>query len=181
MYDNMLIFGTLTLDNVGDGVGVNTVELNAINGNLDLNGNKILTSVSSLAETQLPISGATAGTYGSGTSVPSFTVDQYGRITSITSTGISVTVGQANVIKPTQNYTILDTDDIILAASAITVTIPSAVNANKGKVYHIKRLGGPLIINVASNGTIDGETSIIIESKYASITVCSDGTAWWII
>ena len=67
-------------------------------GGLSYSGNVFATNFSGNASNLSNLTGAAAGTYGSGTSVPSVTVDSTGRITSISATTINTvstgTLGQ---------------------------------------------------------------------------------------
>lgn len=74
-------------------------------------------------------------------------------------------------------------DSIVLAtggASGITLTLPSPVS---GRIVNIKKIdagAGAITINTAS-GTIDGSSSKTISIQYASLTITSDGTNFFII
>jgi hypothetical protein len=50
----------------------------------------------SIANTDLPTSGATAGTYGSASAIPVLTIDTYGRVTSVSTSAVSGSSGVAN-------------------------------------------------------------------------------------
>lgn len=86
----------------------------------------------------------------------------------------------------TASTTVVDSDDLILAdatGGAITVTLP-AVSLNAGRRFNIKKTdasGNAVTIDGASSETIDGATTVAISTQYASYTVQSDGTAWWIV
>ena len=84
----------------------------------------------------------------------------------------------------TATYTASIGDYTILANTSgggFTIRIPSASVAME-KVYNIKKIhaSGTLTI-LSDNGTIDGDASRSIASLYESITVHSNGTAWYII
>jgi hypothetical protein len=88
----------------------------------------------------------------------------------------------------TAGYTATDTDEIIFVDStsgAITIALPTAVG-RAGKRYDIKDWKGTSATNnitVDPNGTetIDGATTKVLATAYASITVISDGANWGII
>lgn len=86
----------------------------------------------------------------------------------------------------TASTTVVDSDYLILAdatGGAITVTLP-AVSLNAGRRFNIKKTdasGNAVTIDGASSETIDGATTVAISTQYASYTVQSDGTAWWIV
>lgn len=83
------------------------------------------------------------------------------------------------------NYTASSTDTVIMAnavGGAITVTLPTAANI-AGKMFTIKRISsGANTVTVAttSSQTIDGDTTQVLVSQYASIDVLSDGANWTI-
>ena len=54
-------------------------------------------STGTLSVTRLATSGVSAATYGNATLIPSFTVDTYGRITSVSNVAISATVANSNI------------------------------------------------------------------------------------
>lgn len=59
----------------------------------------------------------------------------------------------------TSNYTIVATDDVILASGATTLYLPSAL-ANTGKVFEIKKTDSSNIVTIqrTTSDTIDGAT-----------------------
>jgi hypothetical protein len=81
------------------------------------------------------------------------------------------------------NYTITDTDGyrdigVTTGASDYTITLPAAAN-NKGRdICFVKSDTGTgkLIIG----GTVNGETNYNLYMQNDSVTVCSDGTSWYI-
>ena len=77
------------------------------------------------------------------------------------------------------NYSLTTTDKVVIATSAITASLPSAVGI-KGRVYTIKNASSGSVTVNSSGGNIDGSASVsIAASKY--IEVISDGTNWYII
>jgi hypothetical protein len=87
----------------------------------------------------------------------------------------------------TSNYTIVSgTDVVILAnatAGAVTITLPSAASS-AGYKFDIKRIdstGNACTIARSGTDTIDGGTSLTLSVQYISVTVVSDGSAWYII
>lgn len=140
------------------------------NQSISLSGDATGSGATSIAVT-LANSGVTAGTY------TSVTVDSKGRVTAGSNGSSSFTIVTASV-----NYNVTSNDGVILANGAITVTLPAASTVT-GKTIIIKRISssGPVTVNVTSNGTIDGFANIIIDQQYTSLTIVSNGTAWWII
>lgn len=80
------------------------------------------------------------------------------------------------------NYTALTTDFTInVTASGVNVNLYTAVG-NVGKILNIKNSSnGNITIIPFGAQTIDGETSIKISKKFASLTLQSTGTNWIII
>lgn len=84
------------------------------------------------------------------------------------------------VVKST-DYTLLVTDDVVIAEGEITITLPLAGTIT-GKVFHIKNGDNqPVILNTTSSETIDGELAVMLSEPRTSITVVSDGVNWHII
>ncbi len=92
-----------------------------------------------------------------------------------------------NAISSTQtsDYSIVDTDDIILAdesGGAVTITLPAPTWA--GETYTVKRISAAangVTIDTADTATIDGATSQSLAAQWDFIKVVSDGTDWFII
>lgn len=76
--------------------------------------------------------------------------------------------------------------DTIAATGSVNIYLPSASGSISGRSYVIKdETGGAetnnIIINTTNDDTIDGETSIIVESPYASLNFYTDGSSRWFI
>lgn len=86
----------------------------------------------------------------------------------------------------TSNYTITGTDVVIFANATsgnVTITLPVAAS-NAGYRFYIKRIdgaGNTCSIMRSGSDTIDGQTTISLDLQYTSLTVVSDGSAWYII
>lgn len=86
--------------------------------------------------------------------------------------------------------TTLDPDNgrviLVSPASNITITLPdpAASDRNANIVLIFKRLtgGGTCTLDVASSGTIDGRTTVNLNTQYDKLVVFNDGTAgtWYI-
>ncbi len=93
---------------------------------------------------------------------------------------------QHSSVTVTATYTASDMGNILADASggSFTVNLPTAVGI-AGRVYTIKKIDGgssnTITINPNGSETIDGESSVEIKNKNASITVISDGSDWFII
>lgn len=90
-----------------------------------------------------------------------------------------------NVVTKTTNYAALQTDSVILAnasGGSITITLPSAVGANKP--ITIKRINpGANVININTvlSQTFDGSTTGSINVENQSLTFVSNNANWFII
>jgi hypothetical protein len=73
-----------------------------------------------LATTRFPTSGVSAGTYGSASAVPAISVDSLGRVTSVTSTNISISSGAVSGLATSA------TTDTTSASNISSGTLPSA-------------------------------------------------------
>lgn len=86
----------------------------------------------------------------------------------------------------TSNYTLSSTDTVIFADATsgnVTITLPTA-SSIAGYRFYIKRVDGSgNTCSVARSGsdTIDGQTSVSLPQQYTSLTLVSDGSAWYII
>jgi hypothetical protein len=86
----------------------------------------------------------------------------------------------------TSNYTISGTDVVVFANAGsgnVTITLPTA-SANAGYRFYVKRIdgsGNTCAIARSGSDTIDGQASISLDLRYTSLTVVSDGSAWYII
>lgn len=121
------------------------------------------------------IAGGTAT--GSGYTLPDLTVS--GLITA--NGGISGTLSQTTI---TANYTVLTTDQVILAdatAGNIVVTLPaaSAEGAREVAVKKIDSSANTVRVAAAGTDTIDGAASVTLSLQYAWIDITGDGTSKW--
>lgn len=86
----------------------------------------------------------------------------------------------------TSNYTITGTDVVIFANATsgnVTITLPTA-SANAGYRFYVKRIdgsGNTCAVARSGSDTIDGQTSISLGLQYMSLTLVSDGSAWYIL
>lgn len=86
----------------------------------------------------------------------------------------------AGMVSTTVAYTMTVDDGQVLASGAITVTLPDATLAQRGRRYSVKNIG-PDIVTVASTlGTIDNGATAQIAVQYESLDFISDGTNWWV-
>ena len=109
----------------------------------------------------LPTSGVTTGTYGNSLSVPSFTVDQYGRITSVSTFNINM-VNTTNATNITSG---------ILPVERLPVTINNPGNygsQNNIPIINIDQYGR--IISISSTPIID-LSNIVDTSNASNLTI----------
>lgn len=80
----------------------------------------------------------------------------------------------------TSNYTMTNTDVVVLGSGTITLTLPTAVGIS-GRSYQVKNIStGVVTLDGDGSETIDGQTTQAL-SQDEALTVISDGTEWWII
>jgi hypothetical protein len=67
------------------------------------------------------------------------------------------------------------------SAGDITLTLPSVASL-EGKMLKIKRKGGGNAVTLdTASGTIDGASTIILDSDFAAVTIISDGSNFFVI
>jgi hypothetical protein len=83
-------------------------------------------------------------------------------------------------------YTISTTDTVIFAnaaSGAVTITLPLASGAT-GYRFYVKRTdssANACAVGISGSDTIDGQSNITLSAQYMSLTLVSDGSAWYII
>jgi hypothetical protein len=98
-------------------------------------------------------------------------------------------VGQdkAPIVTVTTNTT-LDADDdgytVLVDATSgnLTITLPLAADANERR-YCIKKIdasGNTVTLDGNGAELIDGAANYVLSVQYQSVTVHSNGTAWWV-
>ncbi len=89
-------------------------------------------------------------------------------------------------VKKEASDTAASTDHFIgvdTGSQAVTITLPDTTSVTVGKIFLVKDgggNGGTINITVATTRdvNIDGSSSIILDSDYASISVYYNGTEW---
>lgn len=71
-------------------------------------------------------------------------------------------------------------EKVVLASGAITISLPSAVG-NSARINVKLVAPGTVTITASAGETVEGSASIAIAVLGASVTIVSDGAAWWII
>lgn len=86
----------------------------------------------------------------------------------------------------TSSYTMTGTDVVIFANASsgiVTITLPTA-SANAGYRFYVKRTdnsGNSCSVVRSGSDTIDGQTSVALDTQHMSLTLVSDGSSWYII
>ena len=100
----------------------------------------------------------------------------------------TATINTSNAISTqSANYTALATDETILVNAStgdVTITLPAADAANKGKRFYIKKVDNSHVneVIVDSSSNIDGDPSPLSSSNpYQAWMLQSDGTAWFVV
>jgi hypothetical protein len=102
-------------------------------------------------------------------------------------TGINAGISYSRrAVTSTITASINDTILGVTAGSSLEIRLPSAADYSAGQYFTIKDEGGNANTNnitVITSGsqTIDGQTSIILESPYAAVNLYSDGTSKFFI
>lgn len=118
------------------------------------------------------------------------TNDQVLTADSSTATGLAWKTPSASALPSvstkTSAYTLTTSDDYIIAdasSAAFTLTLPTAVG-NTGKAFLIKKIDATVnAVTVDGNAseTIDGATTQVINGRYGSLNIVSDGSNWIIV
>lgn len=93
--------------------------------------------------------------------------------------------GVVSIVTKTGDYTLTTSDDVVLVDASggnRTITLP-AVSGIAGTVYEVKKIdssGNTVTLDGNGSETIDGQTTQVITAQYTSITVITDGSAWYI-
>jgi hypothetical protein len=86
----------------------------------------------------------------------------------------------------TGNYTAMTSDNVLLGdatGGAIIFTLPAAASA-PGSVFFFKKIdpsGNVVTVKGNFSELIDGSNTFLLNTQYASVTVASDGTQFWVI
>jgi hypothetical protein len=155
------------------GTGSETQNFVDLTTNQSIGGTKTFTSEVSTAALKV-----TGGTLASGRILTS---DGNGNAT----WQIPASSDQQTIVTKTSSYTLTTSDEVVLAnatSASLTLTLPTAVgNTN---LYSLKKIDSSAnTVTVATTGgqTIDGGSTGVIKVQYASVSVVSDNSNWYII
>jgi hypothetical protein len=91
--------------------------------------------------------------------------------------------GEDDVVTVTADYTIEGKTTVLADASgtALTVTLPPAIDSTDRRVYVKKIDGSANTVIVDGNGseTVDGVTASTITAQYGHRMLICDGEQWW--
>lgn len=77
------------------------------------------------------------------------------------------------------NTTLAAGDHVVLVTAAVTITLPAPVN---GKMIVVKNVSASNTVTVdGGSAMIDGAATVVISGGWESVTVVSNGTAWFAI
>lgn len=85
-----------------------------------------------------------------------------------------------SIVNVTAAYTVPIGMAVVLANGTFTVTLPDAA-LHSGRQINVKNIGTGTITVAGGGDNIDGATTAVIGTQWASITVVSNGTQWYII
>lgn len=89
-----------------------------------------------------------------------------------------------SIVNKTANYTATSSDHTITCDATsgnVTITLPAA-STSTGRVYHIKKIdasGNSVIIDGNASETIDGATTQTTTVQWHTMSIQSNGTAWY--
>jgi hypothetical protein len=101
-----------------------------------------------------------------------------GAVTSMDITNINSNL----VISPSDTFVFI----IVDTTSSRTITLPLASSVASGRIYVVKDASGlsntnPITVNISGSDTIDGLSSITIDSNYSATQIIGNGAASWYI
>lgn len=87
------------------------------------------------------------------------------------------------VTTKTADYTVTNSDSVILcnaSGTAITLDLPAA---SAGKTFYVKKTdssSNTVTVDPDGSETVDGDATLIITQQYAAVTLISDGSNWFV-
>jgi len=88
-----------------------------------------------------------------------------------------------SVVSKSSDYTASNNEFVLVDASggAVTITLPSPSSGGKVGVKKTDSSTNTVTISPSGSETIDGASSLTIDTQYQSYTLISDGTNWYIM
>ena len=92
-------------------------------------------------------------------------------------------VSQGTDYTISHNSSVLEDVYIITPSASINVNLPAAATCGSGYKYQIKNMSGSFTLTIDPNSTetVDGSATVDINQQYASLTLITDGSNWFII
>jgi hypothetical protein len=95
-------------------------------------------------------------------------------------------VGQLAVGELGVTGTITTEDTMLVTTGGVTITLPDASTVGSGSVVYIKdrdgsASGDPITVDTQSAQTIDGLSSLLMDTDHESVTFLSDGSNWSVL
>lgn len=98
--------------------------------------------------------------------------------------GIYSVLGVVPYVAKTANYTATENDEYInvdATSGAVIITLPAAASTRVGKRLTVKKIdssANAVIIDGNASETGDDETTLLLFTRYASVTIVNGGAAW---
>jgi len=178
----------------GKGAPIPTSALN-INADLDFNDQKIYDLLSTQYSDQ------TATLTGASNALSIYSVSGNLYFTNLSGTAVQLTDGNSITASPaavqsfeiqsvSANLTILPASTptyfLVDTSASRTITLPLAANVTSGRVYFIKDISGqshanPITLDIQGSDTVDGGSSVTLNSDYGAWMAIGDGVGNWYI
>jgi len=103
-------------------------------------------------------------------------------LASVTSSAPDVTTASPGAAYDITTHAGIEEIYLLTPSASVVVNIPAASASGTGFKYNIKNLSGSYSLTLTpASGTIDGESTHVIDVQFESITIVSDGTNYHII
>jgi hypothetical protein len=166
-YGNTRIIPIVTVNATGHVTSIANVNVMVPNASI----------VGNIISSQIQPTGVTAATYGNTTFIPSFTVDQQGRITSVANVAVSGTP-TLNVVTGTTQAAVASNHYVLTNVAATTVTLPASpaagdqvwVTVGNGLTTNEVARNGSNIQSLAENLTLNA-TYAAVQMRYINLTI----------
>ncbi len=176
-----------------DGTYQSTAVTNQLMTTYDYTGNGVTTVFSTspstangIANTIVFVNGVyqlKAGYTWSGTNLtfvtppPQYALISINIIGSVAAASTTSIIGVSSI---TGNTALLPNTPFAIVSGNTAVTLPSALTST-GQMFYVKNVGtGNVVVNTINNETIDGNSSLIINSQWSTAGLLSNGTNWFI-